>query len=185
MAQDVAQLATQLEKMNARLEQALKARRGGGPFRAVKPLFYGALLGAGAALLYAPQTGERTRALLLRSAGELRERATQGTQTAKETLQSTTAAAQDTAQQRLAQVADKVNATVQDGRAKTNEIIKGAKGTIQQGGAQAQQAVDAGGEQEQAAAGKGGTTVQATADTAVDKAAQGPRARATSPPQAS
>ncbi len=62
MAQDVAQLAIQLEQLDARQARALKTRRGGGPLRAMRPFFFGALLGAGAALLYAPQTGERAAA---------------------------------------------------------------------------------------------------------------------------
>ncbi len=174
MAQDIKQLAAQLEKMNARLDRALKTRRGSGPLRATGPFFCGALLGAGAALLYAPQTGERTREFLRRNAGELQESASQGAQTTKDKIQNTATTAKGTAQQTLTQVTDKVNATVQDGRARTNGLVQGTKGAVRQDGGKTQQEV-----------GADGAKVQAAADTTADKTAQAPRARTTPPPQAS
>ena len=184
MAQDVAQLATQLEQLNVRLERALKARQGGGPLRPIRPFFFGALLGAGAALLYAPQTGERTREFLRRNAGELQESATQSTQTAKDTIQRTATTAKSTAQQTLTQVGDRAATAAQNGRAKTGEIVQGAKQTVKGQREQAGQVVDTGGTKAQAVAEDGGATVQTAAATAADKAAQAPRAH-DAPPQVS
>ncbi len=160
MAQSPEQLTEQLAKVTARLEALAKRQRGGGPLSGFKPFLLGGLVGAGAALLYAPQTGEQTRMLLRRNAGELQESATQGAQTAKDKIQSTTAAAQDATQTTLAQVSDKVNATAQNGRAKTNEIVQDTKQTVQESNEKVQQAVE-----------DGGAKVQAAADTAADKTA--------------
>jgi len=148
MAQSPEQLTEQLAKVTARLEALAKRQRSGGPLSGFKPFLLGGLV------------GEQTRMLLRRNAGELQESATQGAQTAKDKIQSTTAAAQDATQTTLAQVSDKVNATAQNGRAKTNEIVQGTKQTVQESNEKVQQAVA-----------DGGAKVQAAADTAADKTA--------------
>lgn len=141
MAQDPEQAAAQLTKVTARLEQLARHQRGG-PLGALKPFVLGALVGAGAALLYAPQAGEQTRALLRRNAGELQESATQGAQTAKGKIQGSTATAQDSVQAALTQVGDKVEAAAADGRAKTDAVVEDAKQAVQDGGDKVQAAAD-------------------------------------------
>jgi len=142
MAQDPEQTAAQLTKATARLEDLAKRRRGGGPLGGFRPFVLGALVGAGAALLYAPQAGEQTRALLRRNASELQESATQSAQTAKEKIQGGTAKAQGTAQQALAQASDKVKATVANGRAKTDAVVEDAKEAVQDSDSKIQAATD-------------------------------------------
>ncbi len=123
MAQGTDQTAAQLEKVTARLEQLARHQRGG-PLGGLKPFLLGALTGAGAALLYAPQAGEQSRKLLRRNATELQERATQS---AKGKTQERTGAAQETAQESLAQAANTVRATVQNGRTKTQPVTQDAQ----------------------------------------------------------
>lgn len=141
MAQDPEQTAAQLTKVTARLEQLARSQRGG-PLGALKPFVLGALAGAGAGLLYAPQAGEQSRTLLRRNATELQERATQGAQSAKGKIQGGTAMAQGTAQQALAQASDKVKTTVADGRAKTDAVVEDARQAVQDGGDKMQAAAD-------------------------------------------
>ncbi len=123
MAQGTDQTAAQLAKVTARLEQLARHQRGG-PLGGRKPFLLGALTGAGAALLYAPQAGEQSRPLLRRNATELRERATQS---AKGQTQERTGAAQETAQESLAEAANTVRATVQNRRTKTQPVTQDAQ----------------------------------------------------------
>lgn len=135
MAQGTEQTAAQLEKVTARLEQLARRQRGG-PLGGLKPFLLGALVGAGVALLYAPQAGEQSRTLLRRNATELQERATQGAQSAKGKIQERTGAAQETAQESLAQAANTVRATVQNGRTKTQPVTQDAQQAVAAGSAQ-------------------------------------------------
>jgi len=141
MAQDPEQTAAQLTKVTARLEDLAKRQRGGGPLGGFRLFVLGALAGAGAALLYAPQAGEQTRTLLRRNASELQESATQGARTAKGKIQANTATAQDSVQAALTQVGDKVEAAA-DGRAKTDAVVEDARQAVQDGGDKVQAAAD-------------------------------------------
>jgi gas vesicle protein len=90
--------AERLEQVTAQLEQAAKQHRGSGPLRALRPFVLGALAGAGMALLYAPQRGEQTRAMLRRNATDLQDRATQTASSVKERLPEQAQTAPDQAQ---------------------------------------------------------------------------------------
>jgi gas vesicle protein len=114
MAQSPEQLTEQLTKVTARLEALSKRQRGGGPLSGFKPFLLGALVGGGAALLYAPQAGEQTREFVRRNAGELQESAMQSAQTAKGKIQERTGVAQETIQKTLTQASDKAAQTAPD-----------------------------------------------------------------------
>ncbi len=77
MAKTLETSAGRLERVAAQLEQAAQRNQGGGLMGALKPFALGALVGAGAALLYAPQAGAQTRAVLRRNADDVQDRATQ------------------------------------------------------------------------------------------------------------
>jgi len=141
MAQGPEQTAEQLAKVTERLERLARSQRGG-PLAALKPFLLGALVGVGAALLYAPQTGEQTRALLRRNAGELRESTTQGAQSTKEKIQASTATAQDSVQATLTQVGDKVEAAA-NGRTQLRTASQEARQRVSEGGKAAQEAANA------------------------------------------
>ena len=147
MAQGSEQAAEQLVNVTARLEQLARQQRGG-LLDSLRPFLLGALVGGAAALLYAPQAGEQTRAFVRRNATELQESATQGAQAAKGTIQERTGAAQETVQKTLAQAGDTVKTTVADGRAQANAATQEAK----------------------QAATASGTAAQTTADTTTDTA---------------
>ena len=87
-----------LEQVTAQLEQAARRNQGGGIMGALKPFLLGALAGAGLALLYAPQRGEQTRAMLRRNATDLQDRATQTASSVKERLPEQAQTAPDQAQ---------------------------------------------------------------------------------------
>ncbi len=76
MAKTLETSAGRLERVAAQLEQAAK-RNQGGLIGALKPFALGALVGAGAALLCAPQAGAQTRAVLRRNADDVQDRAAQ------------------------------------------------------------------------------------------------------------
>ncbi len=97
-----------LEQVTAQLEQAARRNQGGGIMGALKPFLLGALAGAGLALLYAPQRGEQTRAMLRRNATDLQDRATQTASSVKEQLPVQATAAQDKARTLLDQTKQQV-----------------------------------------------------------------------------
>jgi gas vesicle protein len=88
MAKDTVQLDQgKLMDRLARLEKQIvegNAQRGGGLGSALKAFTFGALVGGGAALLYAPQKGEQTRRQLLARGSQAKEQATQLAGQAKE-----------------------------------------------------------------------------------------------------
>lgn len=129
MAQGPEQTAEQLDKVTARLEQLARRRRGG-PLGGLRPFLLGAIVGAGAALLYAPQAGEQTREFVRRNATDLQESATQGVQTAKEKIQERTGAAQDTARDALPQASPEVEAAAADSRAQARATAQKAKQAV-------------------------------------------------------
>jgi gas vesicle protein len=141
MARNPDQTTEQLTTVTARLERLARRQRGG-PLGGFRPFVLGALVGAGAALLYAPQAGEQTRALLRRNASDVQASTTASVQTAKQKLQGGTAAVQDSARRALAQAAGTAKATVQDGRAETSAVVRDADQAAQDGGEQARVAAD-------------------------------------------
>ena len=142
MAQGAEQTAERLAKVTERLEQLTRRQRSG-PLGAFKPFLLGALAGAGAALLYAPQAGEQSRELLRRNATDLQERATQGAQIAKGKIQERNGAAQESVQKALTQVSDHVEATADTARTQLRSATQEAKQTIAEGGEAAQEAANA------------------------------------------
>lgn len=105
-----------LEQVTAQLEQAARRNQGGGIMGALKPFLLGALAGAGLALLYAPQRGEQTRAMLRRNATDLQDRATQTASGVKERLPAQATAAQDKARTLLDQTKQQVKTAVGQGQ---------------------------------------------------------------------
>jgi gas vesicle protein len=64
------------KKMNTNNSKLQQVERGGNGISLVAGLFIGSLIGAGAALLFAPQSGMKTRAELQKGAVALRDRTT-------------------------------------------------------------------------------------------------------------
>jgi len=96
-------------------------------------MFVGAAVGAAVAILYAPQSGPETRDFLRQKAGEVKGKASDVVDTAKEK----TAAVVDTAKTRARQAADKVSSSAQ-------QLVGTTKSTVQQQVSAVQAAVDAG-----------------------------------------
>ncbi len=116
MAKTLEGIEGRLERVTAQLEQAAKRNRGGGFMSGLKPFVLGALVGAGAALLYAPQAGEQTRAILQRNANDLQTRATQAANSVKERLPEQAQDAQDKAQSLLARTKEQAKTAVEQGK---------------------------------------------------------------------
>lgn len=125
MAKTLEGIEGRLERVTAQLEQAAKRNRGGG----LKPFALGALVGAGAALLYAPQAGEQTRAILQRNANDLQTRATRAANTAKEQLPEQAQEAQDKAQSLLARTKEQAKTAVEQGK----DTLQSAKADAKDG----------------------------------------------------
>ena len=133
MSKTVEASAERLEQVTAQLEQAAQRHRGGGFIGGFKPFALGALAGAGLALLYAPQHGEQTRAMLRRNATELQERATQTASSVKGRLpgQAQTALdqAQGQAKSALDQAKEQAKTVVDQGK----ETLRAVKSDAKQG----------------------------------------------------
>ncbi len=123
--------AERLEQVTAQLEQAARRNQGGGIMGALKPFLLGALVGAGMALLYAPQRGEQTRAMLRRNATDLQDRAMQTASSVKERLPEQAQTALDQAQGRSKAAVEPGKETLQAVKAEAeqgaNEVTAAAK----------------------------------------------------------
>ena len=110
MAKETVQLDQgQLLKRLERLEQQLAKRgqrRGGGAGTALKAFTVGALVGGGAALLYAPQRGEQIRRQLRQRGSQVTEQATAVAGQARQAAGQLT----DQARQAISQGTDQVQA---------------------------------------------------------------------------
>lgn len=131
MTKTVEASAERLEQVTAQLEKAAKQHRGSGPLRALRPFALGALAGAGMALLYAPQRGEQTRAMLRRNATDLQDRTTQTASSVKERLPEQAQTALDQAQGRARTAVEQGQETLQAVKAEAeqgaNEVAAAAK----------------------------------------------------------
>ena len=131
MANTLETIEGRLERVTDQLEQAAKRNQGGGLLSVLKSFALGALVGAGIALLYAPQRGEQTRALLQRNANEMQDRATQTASGVKERLPEQARTALDQAQERAKAVAaqgkDTLQAVKVDAKQGVNEVAAAAK----------------------------------------------------------
>ena len=110
---DQGKLLDRLERLEKQIARG-NARRGGGLGTALKAFAVGALVGGGAALLYAPQRGEQTRQRLLQAKDQATQLAGQAKeQTAHLAGQAQQAAGQlkDQAQQAAGQTKDQVQSS--------------------------------------------------------------------------
>ena len=129
MAKTVEANAERLEQVTAQLERAAQRNRGGGLLRGFRPFALGALAGAGVALLYAPQHGEQTRAMLRRNATDLQERATQTASSVKGRLPGQAQTALDQVQEQAKGVAEQAKGVAEQGK----ETLQAAKSDAKQG----------------------------------------------------
>lgn len=139
MAEQQDQLAARLARIEAQLERLAKAAPRGGIFSGFRPLALGALVGAGVAMLYAPQPGEQTRTMLRRNADELQERATQAASGVKERLpeqlkgaQSDAQAAPDKVEGQAQAVAERGKDTLHSVKAEAKQEVGAAKKAVKQ-----------------------------------------------------
>lgn len=127
MAKSLESIEGRLERVTAQLEQAAKRNQGPGFGDAIRPFLLGALFGAGAALLYAPQAGGEIRATLRRNAGDLQSRATEVASSAKERLPEQLKGAQESAQALLAKTKAQGEAAVKETAAPAETPTAGAE----------------------------------------------------------
>ncbi|CAA9589995.1 MAG: hypothetical protein AVDCRST_MAG18-4835 [uncultured Thermomicrobiales bacterium] len=123
MAKTLETIEGRLERVTAQLEQAAKRSQGGGLMSMLKPFALGALVGAGAALLYAPQAGEQTRAVLRRNADDLQDRATQA-------ASGVTARLPDQAKEVLAQAREQTKTVMDQGKDTLQSAQSGMKQVV-------------------------------------------------------
>jgi len=158
----------EIEQQHEQIMKALKAieaalvrldkRRGGSGLR---PLLFGALIGGGAALLYAPQPGNQTREKLRQTTDQVQGRATELTQKAKDgsfqaqaqglvgqvkehaaTLKSqaqeTLTQVQQRAQDTLGQAKEQAQGVIGQAKSQGQETVNQAQASVQQPVAQGQ-----------------------------------------------
>jgi gas vesicle protein len=182
----------EIEQQHEQIMKALKAieaalvrldkRRGGSGLR---PLLFGALIGGGAALLYAPQPGNQTREKLRQTTDQVQGRATELTQKAKDgslgaqaqglvgQVKEQAAALKTQAQETLTQVQGRAQETLGQAKEQAQGLIGQVKSqgqeTVDQARAGAQQPVaqaQAGAAQSQAQTKETAAQAQATASQA-------------------
>ncbi len=90
MAKPQDELTEQLARIEARLDRLANAAPRGGLLGALRPLTLGALVGAGVALLYAPQAGQQTRTTLRENADKLQGQAAETANVARARVQRAT-----------------------------------------------------------------------------------------------
>jgi len=123
MAKTLETIEGRLERVTAQLEQAAKRNQGGGLMSALKPFALGALVGAGAALLYAPQVGAQTRAVLRRNADDLQDRAAQA-------ASGVTARLPDRAKEVLARAKEQTRPVMEQGKDALQSAQSGMKPAV-------------------------------------------------------
>jgi gas vesicle protein len=158
-AQQYQQLLGTVERLQEELEKREK-RQNRGLFSSLRPFLLGGLTSAGAALLYAPQTGTETRQKLMQSTGQLQESATQALGQAKEQ-----------AQQVTGQVKQQAGQVAGQAKEQAQQVTEQTKGQAQQVAGRVRQATTQTTEQASASttADQGGATVQrVTATPAVN-----------------
>ncbi len=153
MAKRVEQLDEQVVEKLEQIERQLAqgGKQGGGFMKTTRTFVWGSAIGAGLALLFAPQSGEQTRQKLMQSSGQLKEQAQplmeqaqqkldQAKQQAqplmeqaKQQVQSVASKAQDQAQSAASQAKDQAQSAASKAQ---DQMSQGSSGA-QSGGTQA------------------------------------------------